>query len=76
MPVAKILLAHGANVSAVDKNGQTSLHKAVDKGNLEFIQWLINSELVDVNGINAVDNNKQSSLHLACIKGLYQNNIE
>lgn len=72
VPIAKILLSHGANASATDKNGQSPLHRAVDVGNLEFVDWLIKSQPMADNGVNVIDTELRSPLHLACIKGSYQ----
>lgn len=77
MRIAKILSSHGANATAIDKNGQTPLHRAVDFGNLEFVEWYFNSKFLDDNiGVNVVDNDLRSLLHLACIKGRYQDDIK
>lgn len=64
-----ILSSHGANISAVDKNGQIPLHLAVKYGNFEFFEWLL--PLMADNGVSVdfLDNELRSPLHLACIGG-------
>lgn len=72
MSTGKILASYGADISAVDKNGQTPLHRAVDNGHTEFVEWLSEPELMAKNNISidVLDNKLQTPLHLACAKGL------
>lgn len=69
-----ILASYGADISAVDKNGQTPLHRAVDNGHTEFVEWLFDSELMSENNVSVdvLDNNLTTPLHLACIKGEHE----
>ena len=39
--LGKILISHGANVDHKDFNGQSLLHKAIEKGSCEFVQILV-----------------------------------
>lgn len=70
--IGKILASYGANISAIDRKGQTPLHRAVANGNTEFVEWLFSSNLMSENGISVdvLDKELKSPLHLACIKGL------
>jgi ankyrin repeat protein len=58
--VARILLQHGAEANARDKNNRTPLHWASEVGHLEVVQLLLN------HGADATDcdDNNQTPLHL------------
>lgn len=58
--VVKLLLKHGAAVCLQDSDGKTSLHKAVEKGQLRIVEILIKTDpsvvdIVDVKKRKAID---------------------
>ena len=48
--LGKILISHGANVDHKDFNGQSLLHKAIEKGSCEFVQILVKGGAYMTNG--------------------------
>lgn len=48
LEVVKLLRSHGAEYTAKDKGGSCPIHWAVDGGDLELIEWIINDG-ADVN---------------------------
>ncbi len=62
--IAKLLINKN-NINDMDKNGRTSLNKAVQKGNIELVQFLVdNGARVDVrdkNGNDVIHYAKKSS---------------
>lgn len=58
-----ILYNHGCSIRAVDKNKQSALHHAVERGNLEAIKQLIFLDGSDL--LDGVDSRGQTPLDLA-----------
>ncbi|CAF1060394.1 unnamed protein product [Rotaria sp. Silwood1] len=50
--LARYLIRHGADENAKDVRGNTVLHLAAEKGNIELIRTLIKSSNVDINQVN------------------------
>ncbi|MGL9726347.1 MAG: ankyrin repeat domain-containing protein [Wolbachia sp.] len=67
---AKGLIKAGASVHSVDKNGQTSLHHAAQRGYMNLVEYLIKREA----NINAVDNFGNTPLHLTAHRGYIKDN--
>lgn len=61
----EFLLNNGANINAVNSNGDNALHISVNYGRLDFINYFIQKGL-DVNSVNNIGN---SALHIACENG-------
>ncbi|CAF1129563.1 unnamed protein product [Rotaria sordida] len=62
--LARYLIRHGADENAEDKRGNTVLHLATEKGNMELLRTLIKSSHVDINQLNT---DRQSPLSLAIL---------
>jgi len=41
IPIVEFLLANKANVDAADKNKKTPLHVAIEKDNLQMVEFLV-----------------------------------
>ena len=62
----EILLAHGADVNALDGDGATALHLAAAGGHLDVVRALIADSSADV---DLVDGDGATALHLAAAGG-------
>ena len=63
------LLDHGARTDLVDVYGDTALHNAAIKNNLEIVNLLLSCPQNKKAIINTQNLRGQSSLHVACLKG-------
>ena len=59
--MVKVLIKSGASIKEKNVYGETALHKAVRKGNLEIVKLLIENSAE----IDSKDNNQDSPLCLA-----------
>ncbi|MGB4191065.1 MAG: ankyrin repeat domain-containing protein [Rickettsiales bacterium] len=66
--VAKELIARGVNLYAVDKNGKTPLHYAIEKGDDKLAQQLF--ELAPEAAVKGLKSGEKNLLHYAAEKGL------
>uniref|UniRef100_A0A8C0HGU5 Ankyrin repeat protein n=1 Tax=Chelonoidis abingdonii TaxID=106734 RepID=A0A8C0HGU5_CHEAB len=57
----------GADLERKQKNHQTPLHFAVEKGKFRVVQYLLNSGA----SVSCLDENHYSALHMAAVKGKY-----
>lgn len=62
----KELIEEGVDINAVDRNGFTALHIAVNNNDTKLVDFLIN--LKNVN-LNLADSNGNSPLYYACLNG-------
>ena len=60
----EFLKSKGLDISKKQKNGNTLLHLAVNKQNLDLIKQVVNLKVADVNAIN---NDGNTALHLAAM---------
>jgi ankyrin repeat protein len=63
--VLNFLVSQGANVSAVDKKGSTTLHKAAFNGNVQCVQVLLQKGVT----VNIKDSENTTPLHNAVYNG-------
>lgn len=63
--MAEMLIAHGANVNAVDNYGSTPLHYAAERGSKALVEVLIDRGA----NINARDEDNNTALRLAELEG-------
>eukprot|EP00746_Dinoflagellata_sp_MGD_P010761 gnl/MRDRNA2_/MRDRNA2_122354_c0_seq1.p1 gnl/MRDRNA2_/MRDRNA2_122354_c0~~gnl/MRDRNA2_/MRDRNA2_122354_c0_seq1.p1 ORF type:complete len:1549 (+),score=324.85 gnl/MRDRNA2_/MRDRNA2_122354_c0_seq1:93-4649(+) len=59
LPIAKVLLEHGALINGVDASGATALHHAAENGDFQACQWLCESsanlQAQDTEGLTPLD---------------------
>jgi cytohesin len=65
LAVARQLFGHGAGISAADDKGRTPLHRAVDSGDPQALDWV----LARHPDVNARDNVGRTALHDAAVAG-------
>src|SRR6266853_1328608 len=70
MDVACVLIEHGANAIAQDKNGLTPLHQASGSGNVDLAQFLVK------HGADATAQNKYGSTPLHQLYEYYHRNVD
>eukprot|EP01087_Luapelamoeba_hula_P009331 TRINITY_DN2404_c0_g2_i1.p1 TRINITY_DN2404_c0_g2~~TRINITY_DN2404_c0_g2_i1.p1 ORF type:complete len:396 (+),score=69.76 TRINITY_DN2404_c0_g2_i1:80-1267(+) len=61
----RLLARPGATANCQDREGRTPLHKAVNKGHLEVVTYLLKKQHVDV---NVIDNQKHTPLDQAIVR--------
>jgi ankyrin repeat protein len=66
----KYIIKNGVRVNLKDKKGQTALHKAVIRGNLDVVKFLIQQAKADT---SIKDNSGRTPLHL--VRGKHSENI-
>jgi len=68
--ITEILLAHGADINAVDINGETALHKICEQSEFELAQYLLSKGANPNIGTKGDKNNRgRTPLHLVSQRG-------
>jgi len=65
--IAEFLIGKGANINAINKDGDTPLHIAVKEGNKKIAKFLLNQD-ANIN-INAINKDGDTLLHIAVKEG-------
>ena len=68
--ISNYLIRHGAEINANDGDDLPLLHLAAQKGMLDIVQYLVDSQEDSWPYLNAKDDRQQTALHLAANQGL------